>query len=522
VNLRPSLLPIVEAILAVAIVILVVGTTLAFGGAVWWARGFVAALAVLVVVAGLVRMLLEGTMRVLKSPLTFLAILALGLAIVQLAPLPSRLAARLSPQAQAVYARGILPTLARADDPGEELPEPAPVRSPATLDRAATVRWLAGAIACLGLFWAVSQFSDRLSRLYLVWGAVVAAFFFNTAFAVVQVSCQSSGLFGVFQPGTSPFWAPSVDDLLTTPGAVVLRTLPPPATAAIHPPWAAASPDRPFVFGSLMGGPGAYLALGSLGMPLALAIVLQLLAPRGCRAPLAARLRESGQGSLVALLSGLLVASAVIVGLIAGPWASLPFAIGLVLVGVPPAWPTGLRWTAVGMTGVVLLFLTVGVVAGDIWCRLPDAHPPFVPVDLAAARGVWSDALRIVADFPILGTGLGAFAAVDPFYKSTDAAMTSALSSLLQWWVEAGAAGLILLAVAGVWCLVRLPAAVRRVGTADRALVFGLIGAAASFSLFSLVHWTVELSSVAIAASAWAGTWERWLAGGTDLFVERG
>ena len=64
--------------------------------------------------------------------------------------------------------------------------------------------------------------------------------------------------------------------------------------------------------------------------------------------------------------------------------------------------------------------------------------------------------------------------------------------------------------------------AVRRVGTADRALAFGLIGAAASFSLYSAVHWTVELAAVAVAASAWGGTWNRWLAGGTDLFVERG
>ena len=73
-----------------------------------------------------------------------------------------------------------------------------------------------------------------------------------------------------------------------------------------------------------------------------------------------------------------------------------------------------------------------------------------------------------------------------------------------------------------LWCLFRLPGAVRRVGTADRSLVFGLIGAAAGFSLYSAVHWTVELAAVAVAASALGGTWNRWLAGGTDLFVERG
>ena len=75
--------------------------------------------------------------------------------------------------------------------------------------------------------------------------------------------------------------------------------------------------------------------------------------------------------------------------------------------------------------------------------------------------------------------------------------------------------------VATLWCLCRLPAAIRRVGTADRALAFGLLGAAACFALLSAIHWTVELAAIALAASAVAGTCERWLAGGTDLFVER-
>jgi hypothetical protein len=520
VNLRLTLLRITEGVLAAAIAGMVLGTTLAFGGAVWWARVFCGALALLVVVACLGRTLLMGTMRVLKSPLTFLGVLSLGVGVVQLVPLPPALAVRLSPQAQAAYARGVLPALAQADDPGEVLPEPAVVRSPATLDRAGTLRWLAGALACLGLFWGVSQFADRLGRVYLVWGAIVAAFFVNTSFALVQVSCQAPGLFGLFEPGSSPFWAPSVDDVLTTPGAVVLRplaTTAPPAAAA-HPPWIALYPDRPFLFGSLVGGPGAYLALGALGLPLALAVTLQLLAPRGSRAAVAARLRESGHGSLVALLCVLLLASAALVGLMAGPLASVPFAVGLLLVGVPPAWPSGLRWTSLGLTALVLSFLGLGVVAGDLWSRVPDAHPPVSPVAVAG----WGDALKIVRDFPILGTGLGTFGTVDPFYKSRDVALTAAFSSFMQWWVEAGAVGLALLACAAIWCLIRLPRAVRRVGTADRSLVFGLIGAAASFSLFSAVHWTVELSAVAVAASAWGGTWNRWLAGGTDLFVERG
>ena len=76
--------------------------------------------------------------------------------------------------------------------------------------------------------------------------------------------------------------------------------------------WATMIPDRPFLVGSMLGGPGAYLALGSLGLPLALAVTLQLMAPRGSREGLRTRLGNSGQGSLVLLLCGLLLYPAVI------------------------------------------------------------------------------------------------------------------------------------------------------------------------------------------------------------------
>jgi hypothetical protein len=521
-NIRNALLQMTEAVLSAAIAASLLGTTLAFGSAVWWAPAAVGALTLLVVVASLVRMLLDGSMRLMKSPLTMLGILALGLALLQLTPLPAPLAARLSPNAHAAYSQGVLPGLVRGDDPAAELPEPARIRSPASLDRSATLRWLAGATACLALFWSVSRFADRLGRLYLVWGCIVAAFFFNTVFGVVQVGCQAGGLFGLLEPGSAPFWAPSSDDLVTTPNTTVFRTLAGSGGPRTHPAWAAAIPDRPFLFGSLMGGPGAYLALGALALPLGLAVVLQLLAPRGSRETLRRRLSEAGQGSLALLLVGLLLASAVLVGLMAGRVASLPFAIGVALVGLPAAWPTGLRWTAVGLTVVVLVFLGGGVVLGQLWSRFPEARCPFDSARLGAASEVWAEAQAIAADFPIVGTGLGSFSAIEPFYKTRDAASTSAESSLMQWWVESGIAGLVLMFLGAAWCLYRLPHAVRQVGTADRSLVFGLIGAAASFSLFSAVHWTVELLAVAMAFSAWGGTWNRWLAGGTDLFVERG
>jgi O-antigen ligase len=246
-----------------------------------------------------------------------------------------------------------------------------------------------------------------------------------------------------------------------------------------------------------------------------------LLAPRGSRETLAARLAHSGQGSLVALVHGLLLASALLVGLLAGPYYSVPFALGLALVGLPCARASGLGWTAVGLTLLPLGLLAGGAALGVFWAGFRAFPPPVAPADVREALRVWSDALPIARDFPVMGTGLGTFASVYPFYKTQDAASTTAMSSLLQWWVESGYVGLGLLAIGLVWCLVRLPGAVRRVGTADRALAFGLIGAAAGFTVFSAIHWTVELASVALAASALAGAANRWLAGGTDLFVER-
>ena len=154
------------------IVVLVLGSTLGFGGAVWWFRPVLAVAAFLLRGRQAARSRwLAGEMRILKSPLTLLGLLALGLGVAQLAPLPPDLASRVSPLAHEAYSRG------RLRQPGprrrsrrEACPEAPEVRSPASLDRSATLRWLVGASACLGIFWAVSHFTDRLGRLYLVWG----------------------------------------------------------------------------------------------------------------------------------------------------------------------------------------------------------------------------------------------------------------------------------------------------------------------------------------------------------------
>ena len=89
-----------------------------------------------------------------------------------------------------------------------------------------------GAAACLGIFWAVTHFADRLGRLYLVWGCVVAAFVLNAALALVQIVGQADGMYGFLQPGTGPdLGSVGRTTCSRRPATAVLRKLGPAAAA---------------------------------------------------------------------------------------------------------------------------------------------------------------------------------------------------------------------------------------------------------------------------------------------------
>jgi hypothetical protein len=245
-----------------------------------------------------------------------------------------------------------------------------------------------------------------------------------------------------------------------------------------------------------------------------------VVSPRGSRESLSYRLQHTGHGGLTVLLLIMLVVSSLLVGLMAGPWFCLPFALGMAAVGLPRA--AGSRWLSIGLLCLLFASLGVGAALAVAWPIVVGGRPPFATVSGEFARLIWTESLPLVREFPLVGTGMGSFGTIYPYVKTHDSTLTAAMSSLLQCAVESGAAGLGILTVAAFWCLFRLPACLKRVGSADRTLAYGLIGAALSFTLWSVVHWTVELPAVAISASALGGTWNRWLAGGTDLFVERG
>lgn len=522
-NLRSRLLGGTERILAGLLACTLFGAAAAFGGSAWWARPLLAALTAAWAVGLCFRALFEGRWRVLKSPLTGLGVLALGLALVQLAPLPPALASRLSPRARDLYSTGVPIVQARADDPSLSIPESTPSRSPSSLDRPATLRWLVGALGCLAIFGGVGHFVDRLGRVYLAWGSVVAAFGLNTAIVLVQLASGSGGLYGFIQPGDRS-WAPSSGEMMATPNQVALRVIEPAADAppGPHPAWALARPDRPFLVGTMPGGPGAYLALSALGLPMALGLVLQMLAPRGSREGLWSRLAASGRGSPAVLLVGVIASGSVATGIIAGPLYAAPIALAAILVGLPAARSSGLRWSVVGLTSATLLGLGLGAAASrSDWIPEP-MRPADARREIRASLAVWREAAAMARDHPIVGIGLGAFGSVHPAYKGRDVAETTARSGVVRWCVESGAAGVGLAALAALWCLAKLPGAVRRVGTADRPLAYGMIGATCGFGLFSAIHWSADLAAISLAAGALGGTCNRWLAGGTDLFVDRG
>ncbi|MGZ3335537.1 MAG: O-antigen ligase family protein, partial [Isosphaeraceae bacterium] len=130
-NWREKIVQSSDRVICALIAVLVLGSVLGFGGAVWWFRPVMAVAAFLLVAIKLAQSLATGRMPILKSPLGLLGLLALGLGVVQLAPLPAGLASRLSPAAHEAYARGLLPRLVHTDDPEASLPEAPQIRSPA-------------------------------------------------------------------------------------------------------------------------------------------------------------------------------------------------------------------------------------------------------------------------------------------------------------------------------------------------------------------------------------------------------
>src|SRR5208337_725560 len=152
-------------------------------------------------------------------------------------------------------------------------------------------------------------------------------------------------------------------------------------------------PTTPFLFGTMMGGSGAFLALGALALPLALAIVLHLLSPRGSRESLSSRLGYSSQGSLVLLLVVMMLLGSFLIGLVAGPWYCLPVILGMATVGLPALVLPGSRWPALCIVILLLAGIGLGAMLESSWPVLLGGELPVGPPDPDSARALWSESV---------------------------------------------------------------------------------------------------------------------------------
>jgi O-antigen ligase len=115
---------------------------------------------------------------------------------------------------------------------------------------------------------------------------------------------------------------------------------------------------------------------------------------------------------------------------------------------------------------------------------------------------VWGDVVRMAADFPLLGSGLGTFETVFPRYQTvfTNLLFDHAHNDWLQLVAETGLAGALaaLLAVGGYLARLRRVLAARR----DReAVVLGLGGLAGLFAF--LLHAVTEFNFHIPANALW-------------------
>ena len=164
------------------------------------------------------------------------------------------------------------------------------------------------------------------------------------------------------------------------------------------------------------------------------------------------------------------------------------------------------RWIApaVVLDGGLLALVTL---AG--WDRtLADLERQLQPITLNQSRvRVWRDCLRIVADYPIFGTGLGTFADIYPAYRHENIQLIydAAHNDYLQLAVEAGAVGVLAGLVALGLYLIVLRRALARASRRDAPLWLGAAGGVAALLLHELVDFNLHSPANALLFAVLSG-----------------
>lgn len=162
----------------------------------------------------------------------------------------------------------------------------------------------------------------------------------------------------------------------------------------------------------------------------------------------------------------------------------------------------GQLWKGAAAVAAALAF-TVWLAAGPLVARLGTLGGLFTNEALTAPRtGIWKDALRMAADFPLFGTGLGAFAEVYPRYQTVHAGrqVLHAHNDWVQLLAEGGLAGsLAVLVLLGSY----LAAAARLLGRRhDGEAIFLGLGGLAGVLAF-LLHAGADFNARIPANALW-------------------
>lgn len=456
-----------------AIVIAVAWGVFAFGAVYPWAYVPLAVASALLGVIGLVQR--QG----MRPPISRVAIalcLVVGAAAVQLAPLPEGVLERVSPgtvrflsQYDLGYAMGV--SADSASDP-DSARRPA---HPISLEATSTA-------TAIGLMCAFSLLIFGTSSVISITGAlplVRALFVIGALLAVIGIG-QYSVTRGLTHPMIYGFWAPTYNH---------------------------ANPFGPFV------NPNHFAGWMLMVIPLALGLFQDaLLRVTGWMShhrhnwiaafntPEFAVLGSSGVAILVMGVSLLLTASRSGIGAF---MAGSVLAVG-VLMTHQPSRAAQLR------LAVVLVVLFVGVWA---WAGLTDSLAKFVSssqgVSTIGGRGtVWRDALRILGDFPLAGTGLNTFSRAMVLYQSTgDLHFEQAHNDYLQLAAEGGLLlGVPILILVGTFAreVRRRFNEAPRVGTTYWIRVGAVIGML-SLALQSIVEFSLQMPGNAALFAILAG-----------------
>ena len=506
-----------EWLCAVPLLLVLAASGLLFGGAVWWFRPLAMMGVSLAVAGGLVRIGCLRSRLFLRSPMLLASLLLFAWATAQLVPLPRAIVRNFAPMSDRVYALGQSPANAYAK--ADTAPAVAiSSRIPISLNRSEGVRGLLCMAVGLSVFWFVGVWTDRLPKLLLVMGLLVALGMINSALICLQLMDGSTGLYGLFQPDQRMVVGPGWVDIGSAPQMMTLAQLP--AAEAQAEPWMVQRPTGAGLIGMMPGGIVAWACLQSAAVPALFGCLCYLAQRRGSRFGIVERLRDRGVLTLWLVMAGSLVLTALLIGSI----GSMPVLVAPVFGVLLAAFFAFRADLEKRVTLALLAIFSAGVLGGF-------AIGPAQAGSLDQGfEGIWSDwsiygvfakdSVRIWRLSGWTGLGLGAYSSVAPYLKQTFVQPSSSVSSLLTLLAELGLPAVAIIGCTAAWAGLRVMTRTLGVDTEHRCLLGAILGSAAGILMGVAIMPGWGLPVLTLLACSMLGLADRCLCGASDLFVE--